>query len=235
MNVMVHSAGSKSFHLDQRDFFCELARADEVGRHRLAQRPDDADVLLFVDTHQHPGDPLLKVLRNHPLVRRYPGKAYVYDERDRPFVTLPGIYVSASARMARRWPVAGGAYPWLPTPTMAGSGEPDLLFSFRGARTHHVRDVILGLKHSAAVIEDSTDLDFFRVRQHKGDRTIPRAQQRYAEVVARSKFVLCPRGHGPSSFRLYETLAAGRVPVVISDQWLAPPDVCWSRMFGTCP
>ena len=30
----------------------------------------------------------------------------------------------------------------------------------------------------------------------------------------RSKFFLCPRGTGTSSIRLYETLSAGRVPVI---------------------
>src|SRR5204863_9824065 len=37
-----------------------------------------------------------------------------------------------------------------------------------------------------------------------------------------SKFCLCPRGRGPSTWRLYEALRAGRPPVIISDDWVPP-------------
>ena len=45
----------------------------------------------------------------------------------------------------------------------------------------------------------------------------------------RSRFVLCPRGKGTSSIRLCETLAAGHVPVIISDAWVAPHGPDWER------
>ena len=37
-----------------------------------------------------------------------------------------------------------------------------------------------------------------------------------------SKFVLCPRGYGASSFRLYEAMQLGVVPVYISDRFWLP-------------
>jgi len=45
---------------------------------------------------------------------------------------------------------------------------------------------------------------------------------RYCELMRASKFVLCPRGYGPTSFRLYEALALGAIPVYIHDgnPWL---------------
>jgi hypothetical protein len=45
--------------------------------------------------------------------------------------------------------------------------------------------------------------------------------------MRRSRFVLCPRGRGTSSFRLYEALAHGCVPVIISDGWVAPDGPDW--------
>ncbi len=41
--------------------------------------------------------------------------------------------------------------------------------------------------------------------------------------------MLCPRGAGTSSIRLYETIAAGRVPVIIADQWVAPSGPHWEE------
>jgi hypothetical protein len=68
------------------------------------------------------------------------------------------------------------------------------------------------------MFHDSTSRAFTQRRQH------------FAETLFRSKFVLCPRGHGTSSIRLFETLAAGRVPVVISDGWTPPSGPSWESI-----
>ena len=47
-------------------------------------------------------------------------------------------------------------------------------------------------------------------------------QQSYIEVISKSYFSLCPRGFGPTSFRLYESIELGSVPVYISDDFLLP-------------
>jgi hypothetical protein len=47
--------------------------------------------------------------------------------------------------------------------------------------------------------------------------------------MRRSKFVLCPRGLSPASIRLFEAMCAGRVPVVLSDEWVAPDGPKWDN------
>ena len=47
-------------------------------------------------------------------------------------------------------------------------------------------------------------------------------QQKYIETISKSYFSLCPRGFGPTSFRLYESIELGSVPVYISDDFLLP-------------
>lgn len=44
----------------------------------------------------------------------------------------------------------------------------------------------------------------------------------FSESILNSKFVLCPRGGGLSSHRLYEVLAAGRIPIIYSDRLVLP-------------
>jgi hypothetical protein len=53
--------------------------------------------------------------------------------------------------------------------------------------------------------------------------------RRYAEATKASKFVLCPRGISVSSVRLFETMSMGRVPVVLSDDWMPPPGPRWEK------
>jgi hypothetical protein len=44
----------------------------------------------------------------------------------------------------------------------------------------------------------------------------------FISVTSRSKFTLCPRGYGNTSFRLYECMQLGSVPVYISDDFHLP-------------
>jgi hypothetical protein len=81
------------------------------------------------------------------------------------------------------------------------------------------------LRHPDAIVEpvrgftfyDSSSVDFEARRK------------RFRETLLRSRFVLCPRGKGTSSIRLYEAVAAGRVPVIVADDWVAPAGPDWER------
>lgn len=53
----------------------------------------------------------------------------------------------------------------------------------------------------------------------------------YSEIVEKSYFTLCPRGYGKTSFRLYEAMQLGSVPIYISDEhWLPYTELIdWSE------
>jgi hypothetical protein len=58
------------------------------------------------------------------------------------------------------------------------------------------------------------------------------AREDYLGLLARSRFGLCPRGYGRTSFRLMEVMHAGCVPVYIhaGDAWLPYQDLLdWSE------
>lgn len=97
--------------------------------------------------------------------------------------------------------------------------DPDFLFSFVGATTtHHSRPLLLTLNHPRGLLQCVNDHSNWNPNQDGwGAR-----RAHFAESIMRSKFVLCPRGHATSSIRFYEVMAAGRVPVVISDDWVVP-------------
>ena len=69
------------------------ATLDHCGEHRLTDDPDAADVILFPECHLIP-DWRLRPILESSLVKRYPEKSFVYDERDHPWCSLPGVYVS---------------------------------------------------------------------------------------------------------------------------------------------
>jgi hypothetical protein len=210
--------------------FRYLAQRDETRVHILVDNPADADATLFVDCHLVGDRSVNKLIRQSNAYRTRPDTCIVYDERDRPWCEARGLYVSMPARTFR--PQHQIAFPyytvndprsWADSATQEAD-SPDLLFSFIGSATHRSRRPLFNMRHPRSLVREVNDFVFF-------DPSSPRFNERrheFATSLMRSKFVLCPRGQGTSSIRCYETLAAGRVPVVISDDWVPPGGIDWS-------
>ena len=200
-----------------------LALAAFGKRHHLTENPDEADVIFFVENSRYHEDPFFTRLRKHPLVRRHRERCFMYNEHDHPWCVLPGVYCS----MPKRWFNArlqrAARYIRLLNPIDASpSDEPDILFSFMGNSQISLRRKMLCLRSSRAIFVDTSSFNPFLAANDGDHRT------RYAGLLRRTKFVLCPRGSGTSSIRLFETLREGRVPVIVSDQWVAPEGPDWS-------
>ena len=52
-------------------------------------------------------------------------------------------------------------------------------------------------------------------------------KREYVQDILLSKFVLCPRGWSPATYRLFEVMELGRCPVIISDDWVPIDGVPW--------
>ncbi len=199
---------------------------DRVGRHELVDDPDDADAILFVESAQF-DDYLYKKLLKHPLVLNYPHKTFMYNEVDRPWCALPGLYCGMpSNRYDQSRQVA---FPYLVSPNRfvpqihRWQVKPEWLFSFVGAKSHPLRNRVAALESVSAGVKDTSEFSVWHADAAE------RSSQGlvFAESMARSHFVLCPRGIGTSSFRPFESMQAARAPVIISDDWVPPPHVDW--------
>ena len=64
-----------------------------------------------------------------------------------------------------------------------------------------------------------------------------RKTERLVEMLGRSIFALCPRGYGKTSFRMYEAMQLGCIPVYIYDEpWLPYADVLdWNEFAVLVP
>jgi len=54
----------------------------------------------------------------------------------------------------------------------------------------------------------------------------------FRDLTSNSIFGLCPRGYGPTSFRLYETIQMGCIPIFISDEFWLPFEkyIDWNKL-----
>ena len=234
MKIHITTVGEFPWSRTYLEEFKSVARRDRVGQHALTDDPAEADLILFIDFQQHPDDWWMGAFHRHPLVKAHPEKICVYDERDHPRYSAPGVYVSLSRQQQLPQSQCSGCYFTLKNDLFetlgAQSPDPDLLFSFMGSLSHPVRREVVKLSHPRAVVEDTSQFNFFEdADDEDAQERVRRQKERYREVTARSKFVLCPRGVGTSSFRLFESLSLGRVPVVLSDDWVPTPGPDWPQ------
>lgn len=79
--------------------------------------------------------------------------------------------------------------------------------SFIGSYTHSMR---------ASMVEQLKDKPGYYISTKHHDL------RQYCEIISQSKYVLCPRGYGQSSFRIQEAIDFGAVPIYISDEFILP-------------
>ena len=90
----------------------------------------------------------------------------------------------------------------------------DVFCSFVGARTHDLREQLF------ETYKNDPDFVFDRCEWRID---VPQERWKlFKDITSRSKFVLCPRGTGRTSWRLYEAMQLGAIPVYISDEYYLP-------------
>jgi hypothetical protein len=172
-------------------------------------------------------------------MKKHPQKCYVIDSNDRTLPVVRGIYASAEHSWLPRSRFRAGFYfrVWennAVQPTELREDAP-LLYSFLGARVNSVvRQKVLQLRHSRSMLIDTSEM-LIVDRQRDGSKKNDEYSARYARMMVDSKFVLCPRGVGSSTWRLFETMKAGRAPVIISDAWVPPSGPDWEAFSFRVP
>jgi len=201
---------------------------DTVKHHEVCHSPEEADAILFVE-NWHLTDYRYKKLLNHPLVWKFPEKTYMVNEVDKPWCALPGLYSSMPKKYFQK--TRQIPFGFFSTPndfvkkiySSTQYEDPKLLFSFVGALSHRIRKRIMQLSPEICSVQDTSDFNVW----HCSKDAKASVGHNFAKVMADSKYILCPRGIGTSSFRLFEAMEAGRSPVIVSDQWVEPDCVDW--------
>jgi hypothetical protein len=205
--------------------------------HAFEPDPGRADLILLLGVFAMEPRKIL----DHAVYKAFPDRCAVYDEEDTYLPLVPGVYCSArSDEHTRAGRVFSYAYlsrngrhlnPYLaetpgPAPRVRAI-EKRYLFSFQGGSTSLVRKRLFNQRFNRAdvLIEDTSS--FHNWDESQPDRS--RRQLHYAETIAASHFVLCPRGAGAGSIRFFEVMAAGVAPVLISDDYELPQGPAWER------
>ena len=188
--------------LGASDYPLNVARQSFAGADFMATDLQSADVVVVVTAGYLTG-------RQWALEQqRFPDKLRLcYCESDMPNLSIRGLYPSAYKCLPGRLPLpyfsARHAMP--DDSAIKPVAQRSRQVGFRGRmETHPVRSElqrVLGSEvMSPFVLPPSAD-----------------GSCRYCHELADTVFSLCPRGFGSSSFRLFESMAWGCIPVIVSD------------------
>jgi hypothetical protein len=198
---------------------CRSASASRSTMHTTTNDPDEADTILFIgsSTIYH------RDILASQHYKSWGPKCMVIDPQDRTIPLLPGLYCSVPTYLQTNGFYQG--YPYLrvfDNASLHCSAEANhhqgrrFLYSFIGKKASNprTRDKILKLRDDRALLLEANS------GQKDGCLN-------YATSIFDSQFILCPRGYAASTWRIYEAMRAGRVPVIIADDWLAPCGLPW--------
>ena len=228
LSAAARASSPWEYAFDDLDRMRRSAAADRFGVHTLTDDPTAADVILFVENC----DPMRHYLevRRHPVYRADPERCFLFSRYDYPVPFLPGVYASIPQRWHDPARTRGGLYlnafdhPFIEyTPASIARTH---LYSFIGqVGTHPLREALMDLPDDEGFLFDTTP---YWPYAELDDETRDALEQQYVDVAARSAFVLCPRGRGASSIRLFEMMRMGRAPVILSDEWTPPDGPDWN-------
>ena len=205
-------------------------RGGEAVQPWIESDPSRADVIIF-------GSDEIGYFSNNPLYCAHKAKSICISESDIPTFYLPGLYAAnmSSAITASRTRTASYFI------SQRAQGNPEVhkligkpvekrfLYSFMGGSNSWPRKRLFNALHSSddVLVEPSDSYNHWQKGPGEEDARVLR-MRRYAEIMAASRFTLCPRGCGLSSYRLFESMSLGVAPVIISDGWRPVEEVDWS-------
>lgn len=188
--------------------------------------PSEATIILFLSSGAiQKGYWVSNHLKKNLLFKRYPERCFIWDTSDDPLSFLPGLYASMPRRSFNPKLHRTFTYWELPTANMPvpPKVKRDIFYSFMGGCTANVRKRLFEMTHSTdAVVEKTANFNH-------GNWATENVKEPYVDVLRRSQFALCPRGVGASSYRLFEAMRFGAIPVILSDSLVLPDGPDWSK------
>ncbi|AKD03978.1 hypothetical protein PKOR_13810 [Pontibacter korlensis] len=188
--------------------------------------PDLADAIVIQEKSSYKDFRYIFELLKDPLISKYRNKIFTINRDDCATGLLRGLYTSIpKSRFNASFHVA---VPFMVFPNNSVFLEkhenifPTYLASWRGnIRSNKIRRQIIDLfQYKQDFCIETTE----SWMNHKQDE-----KEYYIHLILNAKFSLCPAGWAPVSFRIYESMALSRCPVILADGFMPPSGPNWNE------
>lgn len=186
--------------------------------------PQEADAILIQENDSFKNFHYIKDLLADPIISKYPEKIFTINTDDSATGLLRGLYTCLP-----RSRVIDGIYTVVPYAQFPNDlvftvklekVEPRFLAVWRGnIKSNSLRSKMitsLGSKERCRMELTNSWMKFEKEEKEK-----------YIDLIRKSKFSICPAGWAPATYRIYESMALGRCPVILSDDFVPPNGPDW--------
>lgn len=165
-----------------------------------------------------------ELAQHFPFVKKYPEKCIFIDGRDMdepyPFFA-ESIFLKPSANF-RYHQIIPIPFPVWSIDKIESIESCPLDIFFQGYIEGHPIRSVLARSHRAWRPYETLVIDTGKFYWSLDPFLKEELAGQYIKFLKKSKFILCPRGRGLNSFRFFEALAYGRIPILISDALRLP-------------
>jgi hypothetical protein len=198
--------------------FVELI--SNTGVHSVVSTAKASDIVLVVDGHQCQSIDINSRIQALGFSKEL-DKLVLYDQSDRPKTRLRTLAPSINSKVllalnARGYSAASTLYvTWpcdLSIPNVTNPVRRVRSWNYVGSTTHPVRKKLMDALRTCegGCMHDTTE-PFASL-----------SVENYVAILSNSKYTFCPRGHGHSSWRIYEAISSNSIPIIISDRFAYP-------------
>jgi len=219
---------SDSLLVTTEDTIIDQFIASNLSRFQQVDHPEQSDFIALFQQYSFKQLGYINELTRDPLFMTFHSKVLVVNyDCTVGHGFLPGCYVSLrsyayDSNFAR--PIA---YPKQYNSALLkyadSQTKPEHLYGFTGTlHSHKIRQTVFDHLSDSPLGLMNNKTQAFHSHTEQDHNS-------YAKDLLDCKFALCPRGTSPSTYRLFEAMSLGRVPVIISDDWVEISSVNWKE------
>lgn len=188
--------------------------------------PELADILLIQEKQSFKNFRYIKNLLEDSLISQYANKVLTINNDDCATGLLRGLYTSIPKSRYNTSLHVSVPYINYPNEIVFHSHKmiesPQYLAGWRGNPKSSTlrKELYQVFKNNSSFCLENTQS---WLNHSQGEK------EHYLNLMLNAKFSLCPTGWAPVSFRIYESMALGRCPVVIADDFVPPEGPNWEK------
>ena len=192
---------------------------------------EEADAMIIQEKHSFKNFRYIRNLKNDPVFQKYAYKIFTINKDPCATGLIKGLYYSLPKR--RYNPDLYAIVPYFSlynelvlqhTPQIA----PNFLACWRGnTKSNKIRETLVKLFYNDPDFDIQTTTSWY-------DHNIAE-KELYKKSLLNAKFSLCPAGWAANSYRIYESMAVGKCPVIIADEYVPPSGPDWTTFSIVVP